>query len=130
MTAFRSVGLLVVASLLAGCGKQLPENRFDAITGTVQALHADTGQLTVRASALRSDSLTGPYVHCLLSGDAEVYINDKFSAIGAIAVGDTVELIGYCDPNRAERFLVALVHITRDEPLPPAPALSTPGPAP
>jgi len=69
-------------------------------------------------------------VHCLLSSDAEVYINDKFSAIGAIAVGDTAELIGYRDPNRVERFLVSLVHITRDEPLPPAPDLSAAGSTP
>jgi hypothetical protein len=120
-------GMLLVLGAtwaLVGCDKQLPPNRFDVLTGTVQALHADLGQLTVRASALRPEFENNPYVHCVLGNDAEVYINDKFSAIGAIAVGDTAELIGYRDPNREERFLVCLVHITRSEPLPPAPDLS------
>jgi hypothetical protein len=117
---------LGVAWVLSGCEKQLPTNRYDVLTGTVQSLHADMGQLTVRITSLRPESDKNPYAHCLLSGDAEVYINDKFSTIGAIEVGDTAELIGYRDPNRAERFLVCLVHITRDEPLPPAPDLSMP----
>ena len=126
----RQIGVLLAlgaAWTLSGREKQLPANRFDALSGTVQSLHADMGQLTVRASALRPDAETDPYVHCLLSGDAEVYINDKFSSIGAIEVGDTAELIGYRDPNRVERFLVCLVHITRGEPLPPAPDLSVAG---
>lgn len=114
---------LGVAGALAGCEKQLPANRFDVISGTVQSLHADIGQLTLHSSSPRFES-GNPYVHCLLSGDAEVYINDQFSTIGAIAVGDTAELIGYRDPNRPERFLVCLVHITRSESLPPAPDLS------
>ncbi len=116
---------LGVAWALSGCDKQLPANRFDVLTGTVQALHADMGQLTLRASALRPEFENNPYVHCVVGNDAEVYINDKFSALGAIAVGDTAELIGYRDPNRSERFLVCLVHITRAESLPAAPDLST-----
>jgi len=130
MSLVRMLCVLPAACLLVGCEKQLPENRFDVIAGTVQSLHADMGQLTVRSSVLRPDATDHPYVHCLLSSDAEVYINDKFSAIGAIAVGDTAELIGYRDPNRVERFLVSLVHITRDEPLPPAPDLSAAGSTP
>ncbi len=123
------IGVLLglgVAWALSGCEKQLPANRFDVFSGTVQALHADMGQLTLRATTPRPEFENNPYVHCLLGNDAEVYINDKFSAIGAIEVGDTAELIGYRDPNRAERFLVCMVHIKRGEPLPPAPDLSTP----
>lgn len=112
--------------VLAGCERQLPTNRYDVLSGTVQALQAEMGQLTVRTGAPRPEFGSSPNVQCLLSSDAEVYINDKFSAIDAIAVGDTAELIGYHDPGRAERFLVCLVHIARSEPLPPAPGLSLP----
>jgi hypothetical protein len=123
-------GLLLVVGIASaawsGCEKQLPANRFDILTGTVQSLHADVGQLTIRTSSLRADPDASPYVHCVLGGDAEVYINDRFSALAAIQIGDTAELIGYRDPDRAERFLVCLVHITRSEPLPPAPDLSLP----
>jgi len=111
---------------LAGCERQLPANRYDVLSGTVQALQAEMGQLTVRTSTPRPEFGPNPNVRCLLSSDAEVYINDTFSAADAMVVGDTAELIGYHDPSRAERFLVCLVHIARSEPLPPAPDLSVP----
>lgn len=119
-----AVGLGAVLTL-PGCGRQTPANRHDVLAGSVQSVHAETGQLTVRQSFPRPEIGDNPTVSCLLSSDAEVYINDKFSAIDAIVAGDNIELIGYRDPNpRAERFLVSLVHITRSEPLPPAPDLA------
>ncbi len=110
-----------------GCGRKEPTNRHDVLAGTVQSLRPDMGQLTVHATTPRPEPDSNPNVQCLLSSDAEVYINDKFSTSDAIVVGDNVELIGYLDPDpRAERFVVCLVYIARSEPLPPAPDLAAP----
>jgi hypothetical protein len=95
------------------------------LSGTVESVRADTGQLTVRVLSPRAEESESERVSCLLTSDAEVYVNDKCSSLEAISIGDTVELIGYPDPSpRAERFLVCLALITRNEPLPPEPDLS------
>jgi hypothetical protein len=122
------LGLLWAAS---GCGRPVPTNRHDVLAGTVHSLRPDMGQLTVHTTAPRPELGSNPNLQCLLSSDAEVYINDKFSTSDAIVVGDNVELIGYMDPDpRAERFVVCLVYIARSEPLPPSPDLTAPSTAP
>jgi hypothetical protein len=117
-------GVLV---LIAACGRQLPTNRYDVLSGTVQSLRAETGQLIVHVAAPRPEFGKTTSIACLLGSDAEVYINDKFSALSAIQVGDAIELIGYRHPDpRTECFVVSLAYIARSEPLPPAPDLPAP----
>jgi hypothetical protein len=119
-----AIGLLVACAVL-GCNRQAPSNRHEVLTGTVEALQADIGQLTVRVPGLRREPDDDQKVTCLLANDTEVYINDRFRSFDAIALGDTVELIGYRDPSpRAERFVVRLAYITRNEPLPSEPDLA------
>ena len=130
-TTLRGAAVLVAAGLVAawpiGCGGQPPATRHEIVTGVVEGLRTETGQLTVRTTGMRHERDEEPTVSCLLTSDAEVYINDKFSRVAALTIGDTVELIGYPDPGpRAERFLVLLAHVTRPEPLPPAPDLEVP----
>ena len=129
----RAGGVLAVGLWLAitGCGRQLPTNRHEVLVGTVQSLRPEIGQMTVHVSTPRLDVSKASDVPCLLGGDAEIYVNDKFSTLGAIQVGDAVELIGYrhADP-RTDACVVALARIARSEALPPAPELtpSTTGP--
>lgn len=119
-----AAGLLATCAAL-GCGRQTPSNRHEILTGTVEAVQAETGQLTVRVPAVRAEPEENQKISCLLANDTEVYINDRFRSFDAIASGDTVELIGYRDPSpRAERFVVRLAYITRKEPLPPEPDLA------
>ena len=105
---------LLVAGFVAGCSEQDRPERHEVLSGVVESLHADTGQLTVRTSGFRPESEGEQSVSCLLTSDAEVYVNDKFSGLAGLTVGDTVELVGYRDPiPRSERFLVALARVRR-----------------
>jgi hypothetical protein len=115
---------LLVACFVAGCSKQDWPERHEALTGTIESLHPDTGQLTVRARGFRPESEGEQSVSCLLASDAEIYVNDKFCGLAGLTAGDTVELVGYRDPiPRAERFLVALARVQRAEPPAPPPDL-------
>jgi len=109
----------------SGCNRQAPANRHEVLTGTVETVQAQTGQLTVHVPGLRPEPVDDQRVVCLLANDTEVYINDRFQTFDAISAGDTVELVGYRDSSlRAERFVVRLACITRKEPLPPEPDLA------
>ena len=122
---------LLVACLLAGCGEQGRPERHEALIGTIESLHADTGQLTVRARGFRPEPDSEQSISCLLTSDAEIYVNDKFSDLAGLAVGDSVELVGYREPiPRSERFLVALARVRCAAPPAPAPDLPLPTTAP
>jgi hypothetical protein len=122
---------LLLASLLAGCKEQDRAERHEVVSGIVESLHADTGQLTIRTSGLRPESDTEQSVTCLLASDAEIYVNDRFSGLAGLTVGDTVELVGYREPiPRSERFVVALARVRRAAPPAPAPDLPLPTTAP
>ncbi len=130
--AGKPCGAVAALALLAvcgssGCERRPPPSRFDVLTGTVAGLRADTGELTVRTGLERPDGIDDQNVTCLITSDAEVYINDKFSSIAEIDIGDDVQLIGYVDPDpRTERFLVSLARISRSAALPPPPDLPIP----
>lgn len=50
---------------------------------------------------------------CVATKDTEIYVNDRFSGIEEIRVGDVLESVGYWD---RERFVLSLVNIRRSEP--------------
>lgn len=118
------------AALLAwpvGCGRQSPSIRHEVLSGTVESAEGATGQLSLRTTVPHPTAVHDQKVACLLTNDAEVYINGVFSGREAIRTGDSIELIGYRDPEPpAERFIVSLAHIERPLPPPPEPDLSSP----
>lgn len=120
-----AVGLLVLCTV-GGCPERDPPP-YVVRSGTVEGARADTGELTVRGGGLWSDRAKDRLISCLLTNDAETYVNDKLSSFDAIAIGDTLELLGHrkSDP-RGERFIVSFAYISRNEPLPPEPDLSPP----
>ena len=127
----RSVGwatlLAGVVALGHGCRNASGPEQHEALLGTVESIQPDTGQITVRVEELRGERSPTARITCLVTSDAEVYVNDRYSGFDAIEIGDTVELIGYRDPNpRAERFIVCLTRIVRNEPAPPKPDLTPP----
>jgi hypothetical protein len=114
--------------LLAGCAARRPASRHEAYTGVVEYVRPDAGQLTVRLARVPGEE--DQRLACLLSSDSEVYINDRFSRVEEVLVGDVIEFFGVHDPDpRAERFLVALAHITRTEPPAPEPTFTSPPPS-
>lgn len=119
--------LPAVVLWLGGCERPSAEGDYAVLAGTVEGLRSDTFELAVRVAERWPGRPKGEAVACLLTNDAEVYVNGRFSAFSAIAIGDAVELAGYYEPNRrGERFVVSLANITRNEPLPPEPDLTPP----
>jgi hypothetical protein len=89
------------------------------LNGKVVASHADTGELSVRVSRRMPTGPSEETIYCLVTRDSEVYVNDKFSSIEEIQLGDTVELVGWWDRSQQlERFVVSFADF--DHPLPPA----------
>jgi hypothetical protein len=115
---------------VAGCEDQPPPNRYSVIAGTVVACHTDTGELSVRGARRTAEGPSEETIHCLITRDSEIYVNDKFSSIGEIQLGDAVELVGRRHPNpQLERFVVSFAYF--DHPLPAPPQLElTPANAP
>ena len=103
-----------------GCEQQRPPSHYSVLTGKVIACHTDTGELNVRATRRTPQGPAEETVYCLITRDSEIYVNDKFSSIDEIQIGDLVELVGRHDPNpQAEQFVVSAAYL--DHPLPPAP---------
>jgi hypothetical protein len=118
--ALAQAGLLLAALCAAGCDKPLPHARYTVLSGRVVACHTDTGELSVRVSRRRPEGPTEETIYCLITRDAEIYVNDKVSSIAEIQLGDAVELVGRRDPDpQTERFVVSFAYF--DHPLPPAP---------
>ena len=123
-TSALALGLLAVCATGA-CSRQAPSNRHEELSGIVEALQPETGRLTLRNTGTRPEPADDQKVSCLLTNDTEIYINDRVRSLDAIQVGDTIELFGYRDPNpRAERFIVRMAYIARNEAPPPEPDLS------
>jgi hypothetical protein len=128
LAAVFSATLLI---LPVGCGRQSAAYRHEVLNGTVESADGATGQLTLRTAVPHQTGVQDQKVACLLTNDAEVYINGMFSGREAIRAGDSIELIGYRDPEPpAERFIVSLAHIGRRLPPPSEPDLTSPETAP
>lgn len=119
-------GLVLLCAGGGDCDRRRNVSDYEVLHGTVTALRADTFDFTVAADNRWTANASPEPVSCLLTNDAEIYVNDKFSDFQEIAIGDAVELVGYRELNpRSERFVVSLANITRNEPLAPPPDLTT-----
>lgn len=122
--------MLLALSWVAGCEEPPPPTHYTVFSGKVVAYHTDTGELRVRATRRTSQGPFEQTIYCLITRDAEIYVNDKVSSIGEIQLGDAVELVGRHDPDpQAERFVVSFAYFDHPLPPPPRPDL-TPAPAP
>lgn len=125
-------GIVLPGAILcaAGCEPRPQPNRYSVLAGKVVACHTDTGELSIRASRRTAEGPAEQTVYCLVTCDSEIYVNDKFSSIEEIQLGDAVELVGRRDPNpQLERFVVSFAYFDHPLPPPPRPEL-TPAPTP
>lgn len=106
--------------LLAGCSGESHQSEYQAFGGTVRALDVASGELFVRADERVRGWRADRDVPCVVTKDAEIYLNDRFALLADIWVGDAVELVGYRD---ADHMVLSLVTVTRSQPKPPPPAL-------
>ena len=125
--ALAQAGLLLAIVCAAGCDKPRPRARYTVLSGKVVACHTDTGELSVRVSRRRPEGPTEETIYCLITRDAEIYVNDKVSSIDEIQLGDAVELVGRRDADpQLERFVVSFAYFDRPLPPPPRPDLTPP----
>jgi len=117
-----------LALLATGCDQQSATSEYRVVNGTVVRLAADTDcEMTVQIDAAEAQREGRDTVTCLLTNDTEVYVNDRFSDLDDIVMGDAVQLIGYRKSNpRGERFVLAYAKVTRNDPPPPPPNLEPP----
>ncbi len=117
-------GLLIALLCAPGCDKPRPPTRYTVLSGKVVACHTDTGELSVRVSQRTAKGPIEQTIYCLITRDAEIYVNDKFSSIGEIQLGDAVELVGHHDPDpQIERFVISFAYFDHPLPAPPIPEL-------
>lgn len=91
--------------------------------GQVLSIQAETGELTARV-IMPPTAESAPTLHCVITRDTEIYVNDRAGSIRDVSVGDRVELIGYRAPDpRVASFIVSFAFV--DHPLvwPPPPEL-------
>ncbi len=122
----------LLATALCGCSEPRGGAPYSIVEGRVERVEADTGQVSVRVEQRDHAPPIEPEqkLSCLVAADAEIYVNDACSEVDAIAIGDTIELIGYDEVERpAERFVVSFAYITRNEAPPPQPVLTPAQPA-
>ena len=125
--------MLLALLWVVGCEEPPPpthSTHYTVLSGKVVAYHTDTGELRVRATRRTQQGPVEETVYCLITRDAEIYVNDQVSSIGEIQLGDAVELVGRRDPDpQTERFVVSFAYFDHPLPPPPPPDL-TPTPAP
>jgi hypothetical protein len=125
-------GIVLPGAILcaAGCEPRPEPHHYTVLAGKVVACHTDTGELSIRASRRTVNGPAEQIVYCLVTRDSEIYVNDKFSSIEEIQLGDAVELVGRRDPApQLERFVVSFAYFDHPLPPPPRPEL-TPAPEP
>lgn len=120
----RATLLALVAScalLITACEQEPGVPDYQALAGKVLATYPDTGELAIRTM----DNAADRTVACVVTGDSEIYVNDKLAALSDIQIGDPVEFIGYFDPNpRLEKFVVTFAYFEHTQPPPPRPDLT------
>ena len=126
---FRTVGAVGLFALLTlgACDEPRAPHKYVVLSGIVAACHPQTGELTVRLSESSSRRTKDDRLECVVTSDSEVYINDMFSSIERIQIGDQVELIGYRDVSRPiESFVVSFAYCDHSAPTPGVPPLLQP----
>lgn len=119
--SWAAIGALA-ALLPLGCDRSRPPHEYSVIVGSVESLSTANGDLTVRFARGTGEQADGEIVHCQVTRDSEVYIDDRFSALDEIRVGDAIEVVGYRDANpRIDPFVVTFAYVDRTLPAPPEP---------
>jgi hypothetical protein len=120
----------IAAALLAatlGCSRSATPPEYELVAGEVDGRNAETGELTVRLADPRPQA-DGQLLHCQITSDSEIHVNDRISEVRDIRPGQSVQLIGYRDRRTTPvTFIVTTAFVFQPQ-LPPArPVLSLEG---
>ena len=109
-TMARMAVMALAIGATAGCERSVGAPTYQAVGGVVEACQLETGEMTVRLTGREARS-SEEKLHCVITKDSEIYVNDRFTKLQDIEVGDRVELIGYRDPSpQQERFVVTYAY--------------------
>jgi hypothetical protein len=123
--AVRNTLAWLTAALTAftGCGRQSSSPRYETLVGQVLSIQAETGELTARVMT-PSMAESAPTLHCVVTRDTEIYVNDRAASIRDVSVGDRIELVGYRAPDpRVASFVVSFAFVDHPLTWPPPPEL-------
>lgn len=102
---------VAVALAAAGCAPHGSSSTYEAMLGVV-VQRSDVGEITVVIPGDQQQADRA--LICTVTKDTEIYVDDRFSSVEDVRVGDAIELFGYRDPNpRLERFVVSFASVDR-----------------
>lgn len=119
---------LAAVTLCSGCERGSSVRGSVVLVGVVEGSRANTELLLIRVIEPRPSRPSEERVVCRVPGNAEFYVNDRFTPFEEVEIGDRVELMGYYDQTgpRDAQFVVLFASISRNEPPPPEVDLSVP----
>lgn len=123
----RTFVAVVLAALLGGCEQSTRPSHFTTLAGRVKTCNPETGELAISTVRRTGQGEMPETEYCLITKDSEIYINERFAAIGLIQVGDEVSVFGYREqtPTLA-RFVITAAYFERPLPPPPDPLATRP----
>lgn len=111
--------LIVAVCAVSGCGEATSAPKFETISGKVAKCVPETGELIVELPPGVRVENESRLLHCVLTRDSEVYVNDRAATPRDLLEGDALDLVIYRDPNPTLTSFVATYAFVR-RPMPAA----------
>ena len=80
MHALVAAQAALLCGVATGCERQAAPSRYAVLAGDVTACQNDIGEITVSVARRGGQEVAGETLHCTVTGDSEIYVNDRFSA--------------------------------------------------
>lgn len=109
---------ILLLMILSGCAGEQTHEEYQAFGAVVRALDLESGEIFVRAERPVEGWRADRDIPCVVTKDSELYVNDRFSQLHELRVGDRLELVGYRDKDH---LVAVLIHAAQPEPPPPPP---------
>ncbi len=110
-TPIALIASLVLLAPLVGCEQPSEPPRYRFVSGEIAEIRPETGELFLRPRD-RTEARP-PAVACVVTGDAEIDIQGRLAHLRELRAGDAVEVLGYFEQARGERFVVCLARVER-----------------
>lgn len=121
----RGIWVLGVLLALAGCERPSSSIRYELLSGVLSEIDDRTGELVLQVGA-PDDRVA---VHCTVTADTEITINDQSNPVSLLRAGDRLDLIGYRQRGGGlDGYVATAIFVEREEPPAAPPAfLAWPG---
>lgn len=111
--------VLLLALLACACERPGSTPRYEIIGGRLAEMDPRTGELTLEMSA--ADESAGT-LHCTVTADTEITVNDLATPVGGLRAGDVLEVIGYRQrAGGLDGFVATSIFVEREAEMPRSP---------